>query len=93
MAAKIDQWACLRHYQVVSPNSEGYKLGGYVTGHKRAKDGDEIMTSTVIGKRGENIITRNSEYELGEPLKEFEAQYPGAKKRLLASLKEIPHGV
>ena len=49
----------------------------------------DIITSAIIGKRGINIVTQNSEYELGEVDPEYEKDYPDAKRRFLNSAKEI----
>jgi hypothetical protein len=62
-------------------------LIGNIYGHHTFKDGLNITTSAIIGKRNDFIVTRSgSLYELGEVSKEYESLYPNAKSRLLDSL-------
>jgi hypothetical protein len=65
-------------------------LHGIVHGHPAIADGEEITTSSVRGKRGEALVTRNSVYELGTIDPAYEKQFPDAKKRLLDNLQEVP---
>lgn len=48
-----------------------------------------VTTSSIQGKRGENIITRHTEYVLGVVDPKYELQFPNAKQRLLNSTSEI----
>lgn len=52
-------------------------------------DGKEKQTSAIRGKSGQSIVTQNSVYELGEPKADYEREFPGARQRILDSLKEI----
>ncbi len=65
------------------------KLAGKVMGHSRISHGEDVVTSTPMGKRGELVVTRNTLYTLGTVDPEYEKAYPNAKERLLAALQEI----
>lgn len=47
-----------------------------------------VTTSSILGKSGKYVVTKNSLYDLGEPDPAYEALYPGAKERLFESLAE-----
>lgn len=67
-------------------------LSGKVYGHPdpRHCDGKEIVTSRVIGKRNQLVITRSgNEYELLNPAFEYEKNFPNSKERLLNALIEM----
>lgn len=49
-----------------------------------------VTTSEIRGRRGDLVVTASgNEYELGDVDPAYEAAFPGAKERLLASLKEM----
>jgi hypothetical protein len=50
-----------------------------------------VTTSPIIGKRWDEVVTRSgSHYTLLEVDPKYEAAYPGALKRLMDSLPELP---
>lgn len=65
-------------------------LQGRISDDYRFWDGDLVTTSTIKGKRGDFIVTNSgTEYEIGNPSKEYEKEYPNSKERLLNSLEEV----
>ena len=65
-------------------------LNGDAKNHPRFPEGKNITSSTIIGKRQGSIVTKSgSVYVLGDPAKDYEAQFPNAEKRLFESLPEI----
>lgn len=50
---------------------------------------DFVRTSRIVGKHGDLIVTKNSVYKLLDVDKTYDAEYPNAKERLLASLPEV----
>lgn len=89
---KIDNWVFVHGggdpYK--APEVGGLFLNGIVTGHPVRPDGNQVTTSAIAGKRGGKVVTKNTEYELGEARADYEAAYPGARQRLLDSLPELP---
>jgi len=71
-----------------------FVLWGNVYNNPRFKDGDFIHTSELKGWDAENkaVITRNSKYILGEPMADYEKQFPDAKNRLIAVLESLENG-
>ncbi len=64
-------------------------LSGFVEGHPGFKNGDHITTSQIVGIKGNVIRTLSgTEYELVNPLPEYEAKYPNALERLKVSLNQ-----
>ncbi len=87
----------LENWSMVNRNENSYQapeqgipaLSGEVYNHPRFEDGLIVTTSSIINKKGENVLTYSgSEYELGKVSEEYEKIYPDAKERLLNSLKE-----
>jgi hypothetical protein len=68
-----------------------FVLWGNVYDNPRFKDGAFIHTSELQGWDAENkvVITRNSKYILGEPMADYEKQFPDAKNRLIAVLEKF----
>ncbi len=88
---RIENWVFF------APNASPYtapeclkmSLNGEVFRHPKHKDGETLTTSTVRGLGDiPNSVRTNSGtvYILGEPRCDYEAQFPGAKERLLKSL-------
>ena len=90
MTPRLENWAVIAvpdsPYQ--APELWRQRLHGNVYGHPRFGNGTEVTTSPITSKKGENILTRNTEYELGIIDTEYEKLYPNARERLLNSLKE-----
>jgi hypothetical protein len=93
----LENWALIPtpHTQYTAPELIGMQLTGDVKGHSRHDDGRFITTSRVIGRSENGVHTRNTVYTLGKPHPDYEAQFPGAASRFMASLpiintKEIP---
>ena len=64
------------------------KLVGVVTGHDAFTDGEMVVTSPIVGSKGDLIITKSGTlYELGEVDREYENKYPGARERVLKAIK------
>ena len=88
----------LENWSIWTPTSEPYQspetgfavLKGKAFGHPRFPEGRRVITSKIIGKRGNNILTfSGSEYVLGAVDVDYAKQYPSAKQELLDSLKEV----
>jgi hypothetical protein len=90
---KLQHWSVrIRPWgQLESPEREGSCLYALVTGHPLHHDGKEVITSPLIARRTNCVVTRSgSEYELGEPDPAYEALFPNALQRLLARLTFLP---
>lgn len=74
--AKIENWSVIS-FGVADKNQPNEAIAsilmGIVSGHGKIEDGKEIVTSPIrmISYRNRIAATRNTEYELGEPNKEF----------------------
>lgn len=66
-----------------APELREYNLFGDIEGKTNQ------ITTVIQGKRGQHIITKNTEYILGFVNPEYEEAYPNAKRRLLDSAAEI----
>ena len=70
------------------PEKQGVCLLGFVVGHPRHRDGNEILTSPVVHHGANCVVTRSgSEYELGSIDPSYERCFPGALERLITSLE------
>lgn len=73
-----------------APEAQKIVLTGNVYGHPKQPDGKLVSTSPLIGRLGDKVVTQSrTEYDLGEPLSDYEAQYPNAKSELLGSLERL----
>lgn len=91
---RIEQWSigsgCQDLY--TPPEVREKVLQGKVYGHPRFENGQDVVTTGIVGVRGGLILTRSgSEYELGEPHPDYEAAYPNARARALAP-PTMPNG-
>lgn len=88
---KIENWAVVSPVKSPydSPELVGPSLNGQVFGHPRFPDGKWVTTSTICGINEENEVTTmsGSSYELGQVRESYEEMFPGAKGRLLSSLR------
>lgn len=89
---KLNQWsivAPLDPYK--APEQISVNLYGIVEGHPEHKDGRDITTSRIVGKTPEgHVRTRSgSTYELGDVDPAYEAEYPGARERLMETLPMV----
>jgi hypothetical protein len=65
-------------------------LQGDILNHSKKGDIKNALTTEVIGKRGEKVVTKSgTEYTLGEIDPLYEQHFPNAKQRLLNTLLEI----
>ena len=64
---QIEDWALVTGFQPYqAPEQVKYRLVGIVEIHPRLKRGGSIQTSSLVGKRGECVITATgSIYKLG----------------------------
>lgn len=83
------------HWGVVPKTFDPYKAPEEVTyclcGLLDSEQSDHwIQTSTVVGKRNGNIVTRSgSEYQLESVNPDYELQFPNAYERVMKSLSEV----
>ena len=92
---KVERWCVVSRmeYGFQPPDIGKHCLQGFVHGHQFHTDGKGVTTSRMVGRNGNRVVTKSgSEYELGEPDPAYEAQYPNAKERLLASLPSSADG-
>lgn len=65
-------------------------LAGIAMNHPRFEENKDITTSAIVGKRQNSVVTKSgSVYVLGDPAKDYEAQFPNAEKRLFDTLPEV----
>jgi len=83
---KIEMWAL-----VFSEKSPGMLyIEGEVHGHPKQPDGKEVVTSSIIGRHGELIVTTSgNEYELGVVNPVYERMFPNAKQRLFDRIDQL----
>ena len=73
------------------PEQKPQHLFGFVRGHPFHADGKQLRTSRLVYRKDGCVLTRSgSQYELGDPHPDYEAEYPEARQRLLASLPRQP---
>ena len=90
---KLENWSVVSNTGIalVPPEEGPQYLFGVVRGHPHHADGKEVRTSRLVYRNGGGVVTRSgSHYELGEPHPAYEAEYPDARRRLLASLERQP---
>lgn len=87
---KIERWSMVsRARSHHAPEIGLFSLCGRVYGHPSFDEGHSIITSAIVKRKGDSIVTEsNSVYELGEVDPEYEKLFPNAKERLLAQLHE-----
>ncbi len=88
---RIENWAVVFPPSIspyTPPELLKQSLQGEVFGHPKCNDGRRITTSSIVGKNNRNEILTYSggTYELGQIDPAYEAQFPGAKNKLLSSL-------
>lgn len=93
MSIKLSAWSIIstppKDNPYTPPELWSLRLHGFVYGHLRFKDGSEITTSRIMGKRGNTVVTYSgSEYELGDVDPAYEKLYPDAYNRLFKVLSE-----
>jgi hypothetical protein len=71
----------------VPPETKGIRILGTIEGSKTIKDGEFIITSSLLTATETAVVTKNNVYELGEPSEDYEKSFPRAKDRLLISLR------
>jgi hypothetical protein len=81
---KLENWAIV--YNDYNPYTAPELKKQYLNG---LRDNKHIKTSSIIGKTGEYIATKNSLYLLGETNPEYEAMFPNARDRVFNSLSEV----
>lgn len=89
---RIEQWAVVvlpGQSVFMAPECRANALHGFAYGHPRFADGEEITTSALVGVEDGKIRTKSgSVYELGEVDPKYEAEYPGARERILKGPKK-----
>lgn len=96
--SKLDNWSIISGVNhnwkrppdnYTAPELITHHLRGEISNDYRFDEGTIVYTSTIVKKKGNNIITRSgTEYEIGNPLPEYEKEFPNAKQRLLDGLQE-----
>lgn len=81
---KLNNWAIINYGHMRTA------LMGKTEGHPEWDDGHSIVTSSLLGRSGNLVVTSSGSYiTLGEPREDYEAEFPGAKQRLMDSLSII----
>lgn len=86
----IENWSIIvSGDQYTAPELRTQHLNGFVKNHPRLKP-QVVTTSRIVGRRGELVVTSSgSQYKLGAARPEYEAKYPAAAERLLATLPKV----
>jgi len=72
-----------------APELRTLHLQGIVYGHPKFEEGHPIVTTPIIGIADGGVVTKSgSVYQLGAVDTMYEDQFPGARDRLLAVLKQ-----
>jgi hypothetical protein len=90
---RLEKWAVIdtETDPYVAPELRRPHLHGNAFGHPRFPDGKDVTTGPIVGRRGNNPVTKSgSEYELMDVDPEWERIYPGSKDRFLKSLQSWP---
>ena len=86
--ARLENWSITGRDPYLAPELQEACLYGTVYGHLRLKDGNTVVTSSIVKSEGEIIITHSgSQYELGKVDPEYEKEFPNARERLFESLR------
>ena len=88
--AKINNWSLIhmRNSEYDAPETRKVYFAGEVYGHSFFDDGERIVTSEIVGFKGNKFYTfSGTEYELGDVSIEYENKYPNAHERLMKSLE------
>ena len=89
---KINNWSLVWKYDPMytAPELNWQCIQGEVQNHNYYLDGEKIRTSRPVGAKGKVVLTRSgSEYLLGPVCRKYAREFPGARKRLFASLAKI----
>ena len=90
MSVRIEQWSVVRSLDPYTPPelSKQY-LHGLVYGYPERPEGAEVTTSAIIGWNAETgeVQCYSRSYKLGTVDPAYEAAFPDAEHRLVASLK------
>lgn len=90
---RIENWAVVEPNpkQYEAPEARSLSLQGEVFGHPRFHDGEQVTTSSIIGKnkRGKVVTMSGSEYELGISNPTYENMHPNARNRILKNLSVV----
>ncbi len=89
---RLENWVMFTEADpYTAPEIIEFRLHGDVRNHQRINDADGQTISRILGRtESGRIVTRNTVYELGDPKPDYEAQFPNAKARLLATLPITP---
>ena len=90
---KLEKWSVVSNAGIaLAPPEQGPQyLFGVVHGHPHHADGKQVRTSRLVYRKGGCVVTKSgSNYELGEAHPAYEAEYPDARRRLMAALEVQP---
>ena len=83
---RIENWslADTSYDPYKAPEQLRPRLAGKVYSHPRFADGEDVITSPIVGVEGDKVRTLSgSLYELGEVDPSYEKVFPGARDRVL----------
>lgn len=90
----LENWGVVAFDPYQAPEIQQQSLQGNVYHSSKFPDGHSIVTSPIIGKRNDTVITLSgSEYHLGKVSDEYEKLYPDARTRLFDSLPEVEEDI
>lgn len=87
--AKLENWAVVNtNSPYTAPELKSLSFVGNVYGHGKFKDGERIVTSTVVKFDNEIFTTYSGmQYCLGEVDPSYEAMFPNAFERVIKAAK------
>lgn len=90
----LNHWSAQLGLQYVPPQTQRSTLAGVCQNHPKHKDGTELVTSIIKGKRSVlqewTIVTKSgTSYQLGSIDPAYERLFPNAKIHLFNALKEV----
>ena len=87
---RLDSWSIVGDNDpYTAPELRALHLQGLVYDHSGFDDGHTIVTSPILGIADGGVVTKSgSVYQLGAVDTMYEDQFPGARDRLLAVLKQ-----
>lgn len=81
--AHLENWSLVGRVEPYTPPELWkYSLRGEVYNHPLFEDGEVVYTSSVQRVSDGKVITRNTEYTLGDVDPAYERLYPNAKQRV-----------
>lgn len=87
---RLEHWSVVGAFDpYLAPEMQAVMLLGNVYAHPLHYDGKNVMTSRIVGEIDGDIVTASgSRYVLGAIDPAYEKLFPGAKDRLITSIRK-----